>query len=146
LAVNVGEVATPFESVVAVAVFAGAELPNVPLAPEDGAVKVTVTPLAGDPPEVTVATSGAANAVLTAALCGAPLVAAIESVPGGVVPVPVPLLGEPTGPPQEARAKIAARRIRRSSDFPGDIFPRGVFPKVMVPVENKFVDSNGNRG
>jgi hypothetical protein len=43
-------------------------LANVPLAPVAGAVKVTETPLAGDPLEVTVATSGLANAVPTARL------------------------------------------------------------------------------
>jgi hypothetical protein len=77
LAVKVGEVAMPLASVVAIAVL----LPpaKVPLAPEDGAVKVTTTPLVGNPPVVTVATRGAANAVLISALCGVPLVAAIVS-------------------------------------------------------------------
>src|ERR1700722_7593852 len=56
---------------------------KVPLAPEPGAVKVTVAPLVGDPPVVTVATSGAANAVLTAVLCPVPLVAAIATTGGG---------------------------------------------------------------
>jgi hypothetical protein len=67
----------PLELVVAVAVL----LPpaKVPLAPLAGAVKVTTTPLVGDPPVVTVATRGAANAVLTTALCGVPLVAVIVS-------------------------------------------------------------------
>jgi hypothetical protein len=67
----------PLAFVVAVAVV----LPpaNVPLAPVTGAVKVTATPLVGDPPVVTVATRGAANAVLTIALCGVPLVAVIVS-------------------------------------------------------------------
>ena len=49
---------------------------NVPLAPVPGAVNVTVTPETGLPPETfTVATSGAAKAVLTVVLCGVPLVA-----------------------------------------------------------------------
>ena len=52
-AVNVGDVATPFESVVAVAV--ADPLPKVPLAPVDGAVNVTVTPLFGVPAVDTVA-------------------------------------------------------------------------------------------
>jgi hypothetical protein len=77
LAVNVDEVATPFASVVSVSVFDEVDA-NVPLAPVAGAVKITKTPLTGDPPIVTVATSGAANAVLSTALCGVPLVAAID--------------------------------------------------------------------
>jgi hypothetical protein len=60
---------------------------KVPLAPDDGAVNVTMTPAAGSPPEVTVATRGA-KAVPIGMLCVIPLVA--EIVPpagGGVVPV-----------------------------------------------------------
>jgi hypothetical protein len=57
---------------------------NVPLAPEAGAVKVTTTPLVGDPPVVTVATRGAAKAVLTSALCGVPLVAVMVSTAAAV--------------------------------------------------------------
>jgi len=48
---------------------------NVPLAPLAGALNVTVTPLAGLPPIVTVATNGFAKAVPTDVLCGVPLVA-----------------------------------------------------------------------
>jgi hypothetical protein len=59
LAVKIAEVATPEELVVAVL----AAPANVPLGPLPGAVKVTVTPLTGFPPEsLTVATRGA-NAV-----------------------------------------------------------------------------------
>lgn len=46
-AVNADEVAMPFAPVTSVSVVM--PLANVPLAPEDGAVKVTVTPLTGDP-------------------------------------------------------------------------------------------------
>jgi hypothetical protein len=72
----------PLELVVAVAVW----LPpvKVPLAPVVGAVKVTTTPLVGDPPVVTVATRGTANAVLTTALCGVPLVAVMVSTAAAV--------------------------------------------------------------
>jgi hypothetical protein len=42
-------------------------------------VKITNAPPTGDPPIVTVATSGAENAVLSAALCPVPPVAAIAS-------------------------------------------------------------------
>ena len=67
------EVATPLAFVVAVLTPPA----NVPLAPDAGGVKVTTTPLTGLFPEsVTVAANGAANAVLIAALCGVPLVAA----------------------------------------------------------------------
>src|SRR5947207_2167653 len=49
---------------------------KLPLAPVPGALNVTVTPATGLPPaSFTVATSGAANAVLIVALCGVPLVA-----------------------------------------------------------------------
>jgi hypothetical protein len=78
--VNVDEVATPDELVETVW-----EVPppaKVPLAPLDGAVNVTDAPLTGLPPEsFTVATNGAANAVLMGALCPPPLVAVID--PGG---------------------------------------------------------------
>jgi len=73
LAVNTAEVATPLAFVVAVFTPPA----NVPLAPLPGGVKVTTTPLTGLFPEsVTVATSGAAKAVLIVALCPEPLVAA----------------------------------------------------------------------
>jgi hypothetical protein len=48
LAVNVGDVAWPFAAVLAVAVLVPV-LENVPLAPEAGAVNVTVTPLTAAP-------------------------------------------------------------------------------------------------
>jgi hypothetical protein len=77
--VNVEEVvATPLAFVVSVSEFVKLEA-KMPLAPVAGAVKVTNAPFTGDPPMVTVATSRAANAVLSAALCGVPLVAAINS-------------------------------------------------------------------
>ena len=75
---KVDEVATPLALVVSVSV--AAPFVKVPLAPEDGAVKVTITPLVGVPPVITVATSGAANAVPTGALCGVPLVAAMVAL------------------------------------------------------------------
>ncbi|HVM76124.1 MAG TPA: hypothetical protein VMT75_10805 [Candidatus Saccharimonadales bacterium] len=74
-AVKTAEVATPLELVVAVLTPPA----KVPLAPDDGAVKVTLTPLTGfEYWSVTVAPSGFVNAVLTMALCGVPLVAAME--------------------------------------------------------------------
>lgn len=79
LAVNTGAVATPLEFVVAVMVAPLFVPPaNVPLAPLDGAVKVTVTPLAGFPPlSFTVTWSAVGNAVLIVTLCGVPAVAVI---------------------------------------------------------------------
>jgi hypothetical protein len=79
LAVNAEEVATPSAFVVSVSVAVAFEA-KVPLAPVAGAVKVTDAPLTGAPPSFTVATSGAANAVVTTPLCGVPLVAAMLSV------------------------------------------------------------------
>jgi hypothetical protein len=73
--VNVADVATPLAFVVAVFTPPA----NVALAPVAGGVKVTTTPLTGTVPLVTVATSGAPKAVLTGALCGVPLVVAIDS-------------------------------------------------------------------
>jgi hypothetical protein len=75
LAVRVGAVATPLLLVVAVAVN---EPLKLALAPEPGAVNVTVTPLTGllDASR-TVACRAVANAVLIAVLCGVPAVAVI---------------------------------------------------------------------
>src|SRR5579863_3759358 len=53
---------------------------KLPLAPNSGAEKVTVTPLTGFPPaSLTVATSGEAKAVLTAVPWPLPLVAVMEA-------------------------------------------------------------------
>jgi hypothetical protein len=75
-----GALAAPVASVVIVAeVVPPAKVPAAPVA-EGTTVKVTDTPLVGDPPVVTVATKGAAKAVLIGALCGVPPVAAMVSV------------------------------------------------------------------
>ena len=72
MAVKTPEVATPFAPVVAVFP-PGAK---VPLAPAAGGVNVTMTPLTGLPPlSVTVATNGAAKAVLIVVLWPDPVVA-----------------------------------------------------------------------
>jgi hypothetical protein len=74
-AVKTDEVATPLESVVSVSV----EVPvvaKVPLAPDNGAENVTVAPLTGFEPAITV-TCRFAYAVPTTALCGVPAVAVI---------------------------------------------------------------------
>jgi hypothetical protein len=77
-AVNVDDVALPFASVVSVSVFV--PFANVPDGADAGAVNVTDAPLTGFPStSVTLATRGSANAVLTTALCGVPLVAAITA-------------------------------------------------------------------
>lgn len=78
LAVKTWEVAAPLEFVVSVSVAATGFVAKVPLAPVDGAVNVTETPLTGLPlPSVTVATRGLPNATPTTALCPLPLVAVI---------------------------------------------------------------------
>jgi len=70
--VKTAEVATPLAFVVAVLTPPA----KLPLAPLEGAVNVTVTPLIVFPPlSLTVATKGAANVVLIVAVCGVPLVA-----------------------------------------------------------------------
>src|SRR5580704_4268961 len=75
LAVGV-TLATPVAPVTTVAV---AEPPKAAVAPEDGAVKVTVAPDTGFPKEsFTVAARGVEKDVLMVELCGVPPVAAIE--------------------------------------------------------------------
>jgi len=70
-AVKVLEVARPFASVVSVSV--PVPFANVPLAPEAGAVKVTIAPGTGFPPtSTTFATSGAGNALLIGVDWGLP--------------------------------------------------------------------------
>jgi hypothetical protein len=75
LAVNVAEVATPDALVVAVFTLPA----NVPPAPLEGAVNVTVSPAIPLPPtSFTVAARCVAKAVLTGVLWGVPVVAVIE--------------------------------------------------------------------
>jgi hypothetical protein len=83
-AVSAGAVATPLLFVTAVA---AADDPNTALAPVDGAVNVTVTPLRALPPaSFTMACKAAANTVLMVALCGVPAVAVmLEGGPAAFV-------------------------------------------------------------
>jgi hypothetical protein len=83
LAVKTAAVATPWALVVAVFTPPA----NVPLAPLDGAVKVTVTPLTALlDASLTVACSCVVKAVLMEALCGVPAVAAtLAGAPGKFV-------------------------------------------------------------
>jgi hypothetical protein len=83
LAVNVDEVASPLALVWSVSVFV--PFSNLPLAPEEGAVNVTETPLVGDPLVVTNATRGFANAVLIVSLCPDPLDTAITGTGAAVL-------------------------------------------------------------
>lgn len=71
LAVKVDEVAYPFESVTSFSV--AVLFAKVPLAPELGAVKVTVTPWTPVPLLVTRTMRGIAKAVPTFAFCSEPL-------------------------------------------------------------------------
>ena len=84
MAVRVGAVATPLLLVVAVAVN---EPLKLALAPEPGAVNVTVTPLTGlFDASRTVACRAVANAVLIAVLCGVPAVAlTVAAIPAVLV-------------------------------------------------------------
>lgn len=107
---NTDEVATPLELVVSVSVLVPLVV-NMPLAPDEGAVNVTVAPLTGEPPCVTVATSGAVNATPTAALCGVPLVAAIVSAAG------VDFDELPHAMRREMRTSTRERPIARTADF-----------------------------
>lgn len=71
MAVKTAELATPLALVVAVFTPPA----NVPLAPLEGAVKVTTTPLTGLPPPSVTVTCNAANGLLMATPCGVPAVA-----------------------------------------------------------------------
>jgi hypothetical protein len=82
--VNTDEVARPFAFVVSVSVAVEFDA-NVPLAPDPGAVNVTDAPFTGAPPAVTTATSGAANAAPTCALCELPLDTVIDWTGGGAL-------------------------------------------------------------
>ena len=77
LAVNTGDAAMPLPSVVIVAVLSPPA--KVPPAPEVGAENVTVTPLSGDPPELTHASMRTVNVPPTEALCPDPLNTAIDT-------------------------------------------------------------------
>jgi hypothetical protein len=94
LAVNAGAVAIPLALVIAVAVY---DPLKVALAPVEGAVNVTVTPLSALLfTSFTVACSAVAYTVLTVALCGAPAVALmLKGVPAKLVR---PKLAEPPTP------------------------------------------------
>jgi hypothetical protein len=101
-AVNTEDVAFPLESVVSVSV-AVPVLAKVPLAVPLGAVKVTATPLVGVEPVVTVATRGAAKAVLTVADWFDPLVAATVGAGG----VELELLLQPVSKPRPRKVTKA---------------------------------------
>ena len=92
MAVSAEAVAWPLALVTAVA-----DPPKVALAPLDGAVNVTVTPLTGLPPaSFTVACSAVAKALLIAALCGVPAVAVmLLAPPPTLVRLKVAVLAKP---------------------------------------------------
>jgi|SRR5579862_2566706 len=114
LAVNILEVAMPLALVVSVSVSAGVVVANRPLAPDDGAVKVTVTPLAGDPLEVTVAES-VPNELPTTALVVYPLFAAMAITGGGVMfefDEPPQLLRNPMATQTGTMIRMSAKMLR----------------------------------
>jgi hypothetical protein len=108
LAVNTEEVATPIEFVVSVSV--AVPLAKVPLAPDDGAVKVTEMPLAGEPFVVTVAES-VPNAVPTIALAVYPLTAVMFVTGGGVMfePDEPQLARKPTATQTSAKPEMRTK-------------------------------------
>lgn len=78
MAVRAGDVATPDAFVIAVTRLCPPA--KIAPAPKVGEVNVTAAPLTGLlPASLTVATSGAANAVFTGVLCPPPLVAVIDA-------------------------------------------------------------------
>src|SRR5208283_2187284 len=84
LALKFEEVATPLVLVVSVSVFVEFDA-KIPLAPDEGAVNVTDTPLTGLPyMSSTVAISGSPNIPLSSVSCSEPLVAAIVAGPAEV--------------------------------------------------------------
>lgn len=108
----------PLALLVSVSVRAGVVAANVPLAPDDGAVKVTVTPLNGDPFEVTVAES-ALNGLPTVALAVYPLFAAMAMTGCGTMfeLEPPQLARKPMARQTRAIAKISAEILRQGLRF-----------------------------
>jgi len=104
LAVNAEDVTTPLAFVVSVSV--AVPWANVPLAPVDGAVKVTETPLAGDPLDKTVAES-VPNELPTGALVVYPLFAVIVMVGGTTAVLVKPKLAGVVAPDVEAATVYA---------------------------------------
>jgi hypothetical protein len=103
----------PLALVVSVSVTPGVAVAKVPLAPDDGAVKVTETPLAGDPLVVTVAESGP-NALPTIALAVYPVFAVMFVTGGGVMfePDEPQLVKKPMARQTRAIVKMLAKILR----------------------------------
>jgi hypothetical protein len=99
----------PLAFVASVSVAPAGDVANVPLAPEEGAVNVTDTPLAGDPFVVTVTCNAVPKGWPIAALCAVPAVAAMETVGGGGVVLPLLLPLQPTN--TDTMAKIIPERM-----------------------------------
>ena len=110
-AVNDGEVATPLAPVTTDAV---ADMPKSALAPEAGAVNVTVTPDTGVPLEsFTVATKVFGKAAPIVALCPVPLV---ETTPNEVPRITVALL------PSAANARsVLPSRLKSPAAMPSEL-------------------------
>jgi hypothetical protein len=129
-AVKTFEVATPDALVTAVA-----PPVKVPLAPLAGAVNVTVTPLTGFPPlSFTVATSFAGKAVLIAAVCGVPPVAAIDdAVPLLFVSAKVAGLATPGTDAVTLYEPTMAFAVKTLEVAIPDAFVTAVAPPANVP-------------
>jgi len=143
LAVKTAAVATPFAPVVAVMVRPPFVPPlNVPLAPVDGAVKVTTTPFSKLPPlSFTVTARLVLNAVLITELCGVPAVAVTdagapaklvkEKSAGDSVPATaVTVYGPPAVP---FAVKVGAVALPLTSDVAVAVVPPFV-PPAKVPL------------
>jgi len=115
LAVNTAEVATPLAVVIAVL----APAANVPLAPLPGAAKVTSTPLRRLPPaSFTVATNGAAKAVLIVVFCGVPLVAVTDAGGPGLT---MKLIAEVVLPPGPGLVAVTGTVPTRATSEAGTV-------------------------
>jgi hypothetical protein len=112
LAIRVGAIAIPAALVVAVAVV---KPPKAPLAPELGAVNVTVTPEAGFPkPSWTVACNAVPNAVPTTVVCGVPPVATMLA--GAAAMIVNEMLTAEARPGHEAVSCLAPIRLTDRSE------------------------------
>ncbi len=113
LAVKVDDLATPKLLVASVSVVV--PLAKVPLGPEVGAVKVTLSPPVTTPFVVTVAANGAAKGLPPAALWVVPPVAAMVIVSGCPEPVVVDevLLPPPQPDKKQRHTPTNANRARR---------------------------------
>jgi hypothetical protein len=137
LAVKVEAVATPL---LVVAVVVAVPLAKVPLAPVDGAVKVTVTFDTRFPEaSLTVTCSGVANGAVPADDCALPAVAVREV--GEPTPL-FPLLVLP--PPVQPKRKMLASTNKRAIPFGNDLGVGKRYVRVIV-LQDTLTLKSGNQ-